>query len=1221
MSETSSPAKQDYSFGQVAIRENFCTFEHVKECLDIQSKLRGLGIEPKKLGEILIEKGYLTPEQAVQIAKSQVQQIAGPSSKLAVPGYEIVSKIGQGAMGSVYKARQISMDRTVAIKVLAPRYSKDRGFVDRFVREARAVAKLNHENIISGIDVGEANGLHYFVMEYVDGVPVSSSLKRDGRVDEKRCLQIAQHIARALSHAHRHGIVHRDVKPENIMITTQGVAKLCDLGLAKQTKGDADVTMDGTSVGTPNYISPEQARGEESIDIRTDIYSLGASLYHMSTGSPPFSGPNPMVVMTKHVTEFPDPPQKRLPSLSEGFNNLVMRMMQKRREDRHQDPDQVMADVESLLRGGEVSAPVAARAPTGTARAVAPGQAGDRKAPTHHFRGRATSSSMTGILIALGVAGVIVVVVLTMAGGSSSPGTGPVTTTTPPRSGNPPPPTPPVEVKDRLTADIQAFRGVADKQLSSSVAPDRFTSPVAQVQRKIDEAKRLADFAAQKAWQDEMDDFVRRVEAKAGAAWAPLKQKAEEHFGSRRFAKAAAELSKLEEVFKWLRNDEVKLKTQVGKEHEERWGLVLRAMDEEYLTGKQTAEQLFKDFARRDEAYGHLDLLAESVLPEQRAEKIERTRAEFFRREVTDLLAGGATPDRLGKALERVTSLKRIHPGNVAAHGALDAEAGALRTQLAKAAGDAASFAAAAAQELQPRFEAAVRNRDLVEARRLLHALYFDKSTQHLQSFFLPASSDTKALKDFLDPARVSPGNARAVIAAAEQGYKVALGPGQPVVAKELYLDLRIAALLDELLDMALEGAKLQSRDANKFKGFSPPLAGAASADPAPRRPGEGHSLLLSVAQAGSKLTVPLSPRTALSINDVDLVALARKAPAASNDPHFALRAFYLHIFAGKAGDAKDWYLQVSSDARAALDRYADQLKTVVSGVEEQTAEKLYREAWEFLFKKRDEAGARARFRKCAAEYAHTEYMKNPEKNSARNGKSRLQEVEEFFPDAGAKPKGAAPAGRPGLPQVFATADVRDLGKNRFEATYAFKDDREVAMFSVGDGFVNVLRQPAGGVQLQGNGLWYWNVPLKGNVTVDVAFRQAGDGSLGLVVCGTGNRAGYLGVVDLNLGSPIDAILRMPLGEGANVLTSVLVQGQQLSILKNAPAQAQFVREGTKLKFTVNGKSLEVDNPQFTEGRVGVGLVVSQAVVERVRVTGEVDAAWLDAELRRAEGK
>jgi serine/threonine-protein kinase len=144
--------------------------------------------------------------------------MATTAGKLNIPGYELITKIGQGAMGTVFKAKQVSMDRVVAIKVLSSRYSKDRVFVERFLREARAVAKLNHENIISGIDVGEANGHHYFVMEFVDGAPVTSLMKRDGRLDEQRCLRIGVQVARAMAHAHKHGIVHRDIKPENIML-------------------------------------------------------------------------------------------------------------------------------------------------------------------------------------------------------------------------------------------------------------------------------------------------------------------------------------------------------------------------------------------------------------------------------------------------------------------------------------------------------------------------------------------------------------------------------------------------------------------------------------------------------------------------------------------------------------------------------------------------------------------------------------------------------------------------------------------------------------------------------------------------------------------------------------------------------------------------------------------------------------------------------------------
>jgi serine/threonine protein kinase len=497
---SSSTSKNDYSFGQLAIRENLCTFEQVKEGLDIQTKLRGLGIEPKKLGDILIEKGYLTADQAAQVVKLQSAAAPAAGAKLQIPGYEILGRIGQGAMGSVYKAKQVSMDRIVAVKVLAGRYSKDRSFVERFLREARAVAKLNHENVISGIDVGELNGFHYFVMEFVDGAPASSLLKKEGKLSEKRCLEIGQHVARALAHAHKHGIVHRDVKPENVMITTAGVAKLCDLGLAKQAKGDAGATMDGQSVGTPNYISPEQARGEENIDIRSDIYSLGCTLYHMAVGATPFDGPNPMVVMTKHVTEWAEPPKKRNPALSEGFNALIQKMMQKRREDRPQDPEAVLAAIESLLRGGPLpGAAPATRVPPATRIAESPTHRPHR---TSTVRALASKSSSMPLIVGGVAVAVVVVGFLAFRGGGGD------ATPPPPKppvvgGGSTKPPPPPPDVSgDGVKSQIESFRQVAYPELEREARADRFTWAYGTLQKKIELAKANADTVALKAWMD-----------------------------------------------------------------------------------------------------------------------------------------------------------------------------------------------------------------------------------------------------------------------------------------------------------------------------------------------------------------------------------------------------------------------------------------------------------------------------------------------------------------------------------------------------------------------------------------------------------------------------------------------------------------------------------------------------------------------------------------------
>ncbi len=350
----------------------YCTDAQVQEGLDIQQKMREMGISAKPLAEILLDKGYLTKEQYREISQKPVSE-KGSLEKDSIPGYELLKKIGQGGMGAVFQAKQLSMDRIVALKVLPPKLAKDAQFRERFTREARAVAKLNHENIIQGIDVGTANGLYYFVMEFVDGKPVSKRLNDEKALPEKEALSICGQIARALEHAWRHKLVHRDVKPENIMTTGEGVAKLCDLGLAKQETGDVGLTQAGLSVGTPNYISPEQARGEADVDIRSDLYSLGASLYHMLTGKVPFEGTVPSVVMTKHITEELVPPIKHRPELSPEANAIVLKAMQKRREDRYPEPAQMAADLEAAAAGqGLKFARVVATA-TGK-KTLAPGQ-------------------------------------------------------------------------------------------------------------------------------------------------------------------------------------------------------------------------------------------------------------------------------------------------------------------------------------------------------------------------------------------------------------------------------------------------------------------------------------------------------------------------------------------------------------------------------------------------------------------------------------------------------------------------------------------------------------------------------------------------------------------------------------------------------------------------------------------------------------------------------
>ncbi|MCX7804176.1 MAG: serine/threonine protein kinase [Planctomycetota bacterium] len=334
------PAK----FAEYAVERGYCTRAQIEECREAQRKLMELGL-PESLPEILVKKRYLTAEQAraVERAVRGVNRIAG---------FELLEKVGQGGMGAVFRARQINMDRIVAIKILSPALARDRNYTERFIREARASAKLNHLNIIQGIDVGEDAGYYYFAMEFVDGPTCKEVLARIERYDVKEALEIGAQVASALDHAARHGMVHRDIKPDNIMIAPGGVAKLCDLGLAKNLEAslDAGLTQMGQAVGTPDYISPEQAQGRLDVDIRTDIYSLGATLYHMILGHPLFDGPTSAVIMAKHVTESArDPREER--DLPEGTAELLARMTAKRPEDRHQTPTEVREDIEDILSG------------------------------------------------------------------------------------------------------------------------------------------------------------------------------------------------------------------------------------------------------------------------------------------------------------------------------------------------------------------------------------------------------------------------------------------------------------------------------------------------------------------------------------------------------------------------------------------------------------------------------------------------------------------------------------------------------------------------------------------------------------------------------------------------------------------------------------------------------------------------------------------------------
>ncbi len=218
--------------------------------------------------------------------------------------YELSHLVARGGMAEVYRARDQLLDRPVALKVLFPELSVDRSFVERFRREAQAAANLSHPNIVPVFDWGEDNGTYFIVMEFVDGRALSSILRTAGPLHPDRAAEIAADVAGALSYAHRHGVVHRDVKPGNVLITEEGTIKVTDFGIARAVNTEESLTQTGAVMGTATYFSPEQAEGM-GVDSRSDIYSLGVVIFEMVTGRPPFLGDTPVAVASKHVREHP----------------------------------------------------------------------------------------------------------------------------------------------------------------------------------------------------------------------------------------------------------------------------------------------------------------------------------------------------------------------------------------------------------------------------------------------------------------------------------------------------------------------------------------------------------------------------------------------------------------------------------------------------------------------------------------------------------------------------------------------------------------------------------------------------------------------------------------------------------------------------------------------------------------------------------------------------
>jgi len=342
----------DTEVGKVVVDMGLATRTEIEFCRGQQKEASDPN--QRSLADLLVEHSFITVNQAKRI-RNQLDE----RKKQQIPGYEMIGLVGKGAMAKVFKARQKSLDRIVAVKVLPKKMSDNVEFIERFYKEGKAAARLSHNNIVQATDVGSTpDNLHYFVMEYVEGKTLYDIMQPppvgEGRTfSEAEALDITIQMAEALDHAHQRGLIHRDVKPKNIILTKAGVAKLTDLGLARATDDKhAAESEAGKAYGTPYYISPEQIRGDVDIDFRADIYSLGATMYHLVTGNPPFDGETPSAVMHKHLKQPLTPPDHINTGLSAGIGEIIEVAMAKNRDERYHSTGDMLEDLR-LVRKGE----------------------------------------------------------------------------------------------------------------------------------------------------------------------------------------------------------------------------------------------------------------------------------------------------------------------------------------------------------------------------------------------------------------------------------------------------------------------------------------------------------------------------------------------------------------------------------------------------------------------------------------------------------------------------------------------------------------------------------------------------------------------------------------------------------------------------------------------------------------------------------------------------
>jgi len=292
----------------------------------------------------------LQPSKDISFTKTLEIPIRDLAKGSTIAGrYEILEQLGRGGMGEVYRVRDITLDEEMALKLLKPDIASDKIMIERFRNELKLARKITHKNVCRMHDFHEEEGTPFITMEYVAGDDLKSRIRKRGKIPVEEALIIARQVTMGLMEAHELGVVHRDLKPQNIMIDKKGNAKIMDFGIARSVEAPG-VTTTGMIVGTPDYISPEQAEGEEA-DQRSDIYSLGIILYEMVTGSVPFKGETALSVAIKHKTQIPADPKKLNPEVSEDLSRLILICIEKKRERRYQSAEELLSDLVKIEKG------------------------------------------------------------------------------------------------------------------------------------------------------------------------------------------------------------------------------------------------------------------------------------------------------------------------------------------------------------------------------------------------------------------------------------------------------------------------------------------------------------------------------------------------------------------------------------------------------------------------------------------------------------------------------------------------------------------------------------------------------------------------------------------------------------------------------------------------------------------------------------------------------